>query len=198
MAAPAHEPGETGELLDLDAIPESSPFWARVDELDDAVDAWVHQFRGNPKLDRLFYVAAELGDWSLLWHIFAAAGGMRSRSLQSNALRVVIALGAESALVNGLFKKLVGRQRPVPDFERPLHLRIPRTSSFPSGHASSATMAAILLSDKDPSLKVLYAAAAAVIAASRSYVRIHHASDIAGGVVTGWVLARIVKRIAPL
>lgn len=174
------------------------PFWQRVDELDDAVDNWVNQFRGNPKLDRLFYVAAELGDWALLWHILAAAGAVRSGRLQGNAVRVMVALGAESALVNGLLKRLVGRQRPIPDFERPLHLRIPRTSSFPSGHASSATMAALLLADKDPALRALYAAAAAVISASRSYVRIHHASDIAGGVVTGWVLARIVKRIAPL
>lgn len=173
-------------------------FWAKIDEFDDRVDELVHQLRGNPTLDRVFYVAAELGDWSLVWHLLAAFGGMRSKRLQSNALRVIIALGAESALVNGAVKSLVGRKRPVAEFERPLHLRIPRTSSFPSGHASSATMAARLLIDQDPKLRGVYAGTAALVATSRSYVRIHHASDIIGGIGVGWVLASVVKRLWPL
>jgi len=175
-----------------------SSFWAAVDGVDDQIDELVATIRGNPVLDRLFYTAAELGDWSLIWHLFAAAGAVRSARLQPNAVRVIAALGAESALVNGVFKSIVGRKRPVADYERPLHLRIPRTTSFPSGHASSATMAALLLSEKDPALRWLYAATAATIALSRSYVRIHHASDIAGGVVVGWGLAKAVKALVPL
>ncbi|MDG1086988.1 MAG: phosphatase PAP2 family protein, partial [Acidimicrobiales bacterium] len=81
--------------------------------------------------------------------------------------------------------------------DRPLRLRIPRTSSFPSGHASSATMAALLLADKSR-FGPLYGAAAALVATSRIHVRIHHASDIAGGVAVGAVLAGVVKRLAPL
>lgn len=178
---------------------ESTAFWAQVDALDDRVDEFVDLIRDNPTLDRIFYTAAELGDWSLIWHIFAAFNGMRSsRGLQANALRVVVALGAESALVNGVLKSIVGRKRPVAEFDRPLHLRIPRTSSFPSGHASSATMAALLLAEKDPKLRGLYAASAATVGLSRSYVRIHHASDIVGGAAVGWVLAKAVQRLWPL
>lgn len=176
----------------------SSPFWDRIDEIDDAVDSYVDRIRDNPALDRLFYTAAELGDWSLVWHLFAAAGAVRSKRLESNAVRVIVALGVESGLVNGVVKSLVGRKRPVAEFDRPLHLRIPRTSSFPSGHASSATMAAILLSDRDPKLKWLYAATATTVGLSRSYVRIHHASDIIGGTAVGWGLAKITKRFWPL
>lgn len=178
--------------------PPPSSFWGPIDAFDDAVDEWVHQFRGNPVLDRIFYVAAELGDWSLVWHLLAAAGGARSTRLQKNGLRVILALGAESAIVNGALKSLVNRRRPVAEFDRPLHLRIPRTSSFPSGHASSATMASLLLADQDPVLRHAYYGMAALVALSRSYVRIHHASDIIGGIGVGWLLARAVRRVWPL
>lgn len=188
----------SGGVAQPESEVELSGFWAQVDSIDDSIDELVDRLRDNPVLDRVLYTAAELGDWSLIWHIFAAASGMRSTRLQSNALRVVVALGAESALVNGIFKSIVGRKRPVAEFDRPLHLRIPRTSSFPSGHASSATMAAILLADTDPKLKALYTASALTVGFSRSYVRIHHASDIVGGAAVGWTLAKIVKRIWPL
>jgi len=170
-------------------------FWDQIEEIDDIVDSWFDTLRGNPALDRLFYRATELGDWSLVWHVLAAAQAVRSRRLEGNAVRVIAALGAESLLVNGLLKSLVGRKRPVAEFERPLNLRIPRTSSFPSGHASSATMAAMLLAEKDPKFKLAYGAMAGLVASSRIYVRIHHASDIAGGIATGVVLARVVQRI---
>lgn len=184
-------PAATG----ADSNPDVEGFWARIDEIDDIVDSWFNTIRGNPVLDRLFYRATELGDWSLIWHLLAAFGAVRSKRLQPNAVRVIAALGAESLLVNGVLKSIVGRKRPVAEFERPLHLRIPRTSSFPSGHASSATMAAMLLAEKDPRFKLAYGAMAALVASSRIYVRIHHASDIVGGVATGWVLARAVQRL---
>src|SRR4029453_1553646 len=100
------------------------------------------------------------------------------------ALRTSGALGLESLLVNVGIKTLVRRHRPLPELELPHHLRIPRTSSFPSGHASSAFVAAALLSDGSRA-KPLYYALATVVAVSRIHVRIHHASDVVGGVVIG-------------
>ncbi len=176
---------ETGSLL------------ATVDAWDDRVDEWFDQLRGNPTFDRLFYAASEVGDHSMLWHLLATGKAATSLRAEPAALRVVLALAVESGLVNGVVKSLFNRSRPINAEERPLRLRIPRTSSFPSGHASSATMAAILLADKSK-LAPLYAVAAAVVATSRIHVRIHHASDIAGGVVVGAVLGALVKKLAPL
>jgi len=171
--------------------------WATIDAWDDTVDAWFDQLRGNPLADRVFYAASELGDHSLVWHLLAAGGAAAFRSKERAALRLVLALAAESGLVNGLVKSLFNRSRPTQDVARPLRLRIPRTTSFPSGHASSATMAATLLADRSR-LGPVFGTAAAVIAMSRVHVRIHHASDIVGGVVVGRLLASAVKRIAPL
>lgn len=176
---------------------DSDSFLAKIDAVDDQVDEWFDQFRANPTFDRVFYAASELGDHSRLWHMLAAGRAAASLRAEPAALRVVLALAVESGLVNGVVKSLFNRSRPIESAVRPLRLRIPRTSSFPSGHASSATMAAILLADRSK-VGPLYFAAAAIVAASRIHVRIHHASDIAGGVVIGAALGAAVKKLAPL
>ncbi len=175
---------------------DSASFLTAVDAWDDRVDEWFDQLRGNPVFDRVFYAASELGDHSMLWHLLATGRAATSLRAERSALRVVAALAVESGLVNGVVKSLFNRSRPIESTVRPLRLRIPRTSSFPSGHASSATMAAILLADKSK-LGPLYIAAAAVVAASRIHVRIHHASDVAAGAVVGLAMGAVVRRMVP-
>ena len=111
-------------------------------------------------------------------------------------LRAGALLGAESILVNGLVKLVFRRQRPESDEARPLPLRTPRTSSFPSGHASAAFFAATLLGHG--SARLVYYALAVIVASSRVYVKIHHASDVIAGAVLGAALGRVVKGIVPL
>src|SRR3546814_4282954 len=86
------------------------------------------------------YAASELGDWSLIWHLIGAGQAMLPGRDPSSAVRLSAILGVESALVNVGVKRLFRRHRPVweEDRPRPHRLRTPRTSSFPSGHASSA------------------------------------------------------------
>jgi len=103
----------------------------------------------------------------------------------------------ESVLVNLVIKSLFRRGRPQGEIERPHPLRRPRTSSFPSGHATSAFTSAVLLSEGDD-LWPLYYALAVVVAASRVHVRIHHASDVVAGAAIGLALGHVGKRLAPL
>jgi membrane-associated phospholipid phosphatase len=98
--------------------------------------------------------------------------------------------------VNGPVKSLFRRHRPPWEQERPLRLRRPRTSSFPSGHASAAMTAAGVLSQNDP-LWPLYYALGAVVASSRVYVKIHHPSDVVAGALVGIALARVARRVWP-
>jgi membrane-associated phospholipid phosphatase len=58
-------------------------------------------------------------------------------------------------------------------------------------------MSAVLLADKSR-FGPVYIAAAAVVSASRVHVRIHHASDIAGGAAVGAALGFLIKRLVPL
>lgn len=174
-----------------------SPTRARVAALDAAVEEALARWRGNPTADRVFYGASALGDHSLVWMLLGAARGLRSQHDVPAALRVGAGVAIESVLVNIVIKSFFRRSRPPWDVERPLPLRRPRTSSFPSGHATSAFTSAVLLAEDDPAWP-LYYALAVVVAGSRVYVRIHHASDVLAGAAFGLALGHLGRRLSPL
>jgi membrane-associated phospholipid phosphatase len=167
--------------------------------LDDAVDRAFDRLRGNPTADRVFYTASALGDFSVLWMLLGSVRGLRSERDADAAIRLLVCLGLESALVNGLVKSLLPRARPVHEGDHPHHLRTPKTASFPSGHASAGFTAATLLADgqKAPWRYGWYGLAAAV-ASSRIHTRSHHASDVLAGAALGLVLGRVARRAWPL
>jgi undecaprenyl-diphosphatase len=170
-----------------------------VADFDARVDAAFDRIRGNPVADRVFYTASALGEFGLIWVVFALLRALRGgRHNERAALRAIVATGVESFLVNVVMKSFVRRRRPVNEHEHPLPLRQPLSSSFPSGHATAAFCGATLLSDGDDPWRPVYYAAALVVATSRVYVRIHHASAGVGGMAVGRVLGLIGKRLAPL
>lgn len=175
--------------FDIDRIPGVGAF-------DAAADAALDRLRGHPFADRVFYAASEAGNFSLIWHGLAwtEAAIVRSPAAVRRAAETSIALGIESALVNGGVKSLFERSRPDHGVPRPHRLRQPKTSSFPSGHASAAAVAFALLSRRK-SLTGPVAVIAAVVSLSRAYVRIHHASDVAGGALMGAMLGWIARRV---
>jgi len=168
----------------------------RVDSFDLAVDIAFDRIRGNPVADRLFYAASELGDFGLVWVTLGVLKGLRRDDDLAAAARMTAAMGVESLLVNGIIKSFFRRTRPPWEVERPLNIRRPLTSSFPSGHATAAVSAAMMLSEDDE-LWPLYVAIAAVVATSRIYVKIHHASDVAAGIAVGIGLGLLGRRLAP-
>lgn len=164
-----------------------------VARFDAAVDVRVDRIRGHPHLDRVMYAASELGDFSLIWHLIGSSRALAPDRRPVHAVRVAAIIAAESALVNGPIKSMFRRHRPAWEQERPRRLRRPRTTSFPSGHASAAMTAAGILAENDP-LWPLYYAVGAVVAGSRVYVKIHHPSDVVAGALVGIVLARVARR----
>ncbi|MGQ0434157.1 MAG: phosphatase PAP2 family protein [Microthrixaceae bacterium] len=165
---------------------------------DDAVDRGVSQVRGNRALDKVMYGASELGDWSLIWHLIGATQALLPGRDPMTAVRLSVILGAESLLVNGGIKSLFRRARPVwgDGPPRPHRLRTPMSSSFPSGHASAAFTAAGVLAQGDPLWPVYYGVAV-VVASSRVYVRIHHASDVVVGAALGIGIATAARHLWP-
>ena len=171
---------------------------SRVRSFDRDADRLLDQLRGHPTADRLFYGASALGDQSLIWVMLACLRGLRPGPVnQKAAARALVGIGIESVLVNGIIKSFFRRTRPQFEGIRPHRLRRPRTSSFPSGHATAAFTAAGLLSEGDP-LWPLYYAAALIVASSRAYVKIHHASDVAVGIAVGMALGRLGRHLVPL
>jgi len=178
----------------------SVPIPRGVDRFDRLVDRWFDaHMRGRAGPDRLMYTASAVGDHGLVWLALAGlqTGRLSGPSTTHRFARTAAALGVESALVNGPVKWMFRRSRPVHDGPRPLRLRQPRTSSFPSGHATAAFFAAAVLRDGDP-LWPLYYVVAVIVASSRVHVRIHHASDVFGGALIGAVLGEVARRVVSL
>lgn len=164
--------------------------------IDDFVDeAWEH-IRAIPGADAVFYGVSEAANFSKIWHALGIAQAIVHRD-PKRALMTSAALGIEASLVNGPIKSLFERDRPdVTMEERPKNLRQPKTSSFPSGHASAATVAtAFLTPGMGRTGKFMVRGLAAVVSTSRIHVQIHHATDVAAGAATGWVLARAIRPV---
>jgi undecaprenyl-diphosphatase len=172
-----------------------TPLGSLVAQFDEWFDHALDRLRGNALADRVFYTASAVGDMSMVWHIVGATRAALDPSRLAEAARLSATLGVESLLVNQGVKRLFKRGRPVFEGTRPHRLRTPSTTSFPSGHASAAFCAAVVLSGQDPRRTVLWYALASTVALSRPYVHIHHASDMVGGAVIGYAVGRVARAV---
>ena len=95
-------------------------------------------------------------------------------------------------LTNGAVKSFFRRVRPQEHFTHdaplPYGMRRPITSSFPSGHAATAFMAATLLLEGHPRGAGLLRARRRSWPYSRVHVRMHHTADVVGGAALGLAL----------
>jgi undecaprenyl-diphosphatase len=159
--------------------------------LDAAVDLAFDRIR-SPGLDGVVYRLSSAADHSLLWHACGAAAALARGGDVRFAARFAAAMGAESLLTNGMIKTLFRRVRPADYADIEFHhgLHRPITSSFPSGHATAAFCAATLLGGGPG-----WYALATSVAATRVYVRLHHASDIAAGAALGLALGAVMRRV---
>ncbi|MDH3296377.1 MAG: phosphatase PAP2 family protein [Acidimicrobiia bacterium] len=169
-----------------------------VTRFDDRVDDLFMPLRGRPLPDRICYLASEGADYSRIWHAIGLTMALVSPSRRRHSLRLAVALGVESALVNGVIKNVFGRERPPMLEARAYEVRRPRTRSFPSGHASSACVTAVLLTDAMPGLRPLWWALATTVSASRIHNRMHHASDVVAGAAIGTALGVAIRRAWPM
>lgn len=177
-------------------VPGRSAFGPAVDALDRRVDQALDSIRGNRVADAVFTTASHVGEFSIVWHVSSIVRGLVVRR-RDQVVVLGVLIGLESLIVNQGVKRLFKRPRPTPSGEDGLQVRQPMTSSFPSGHASAATFAATMLSSWDGGrLRALWATMAGIVATSRAYVRIHHASDVIGGVIVGRVLGLAGRSIA--
>ena len=158
--------------------------------LDRAVDRAIDRVR-SPRVDGIVYRLSSAADHSLLWHTCGAITALARDGDVEFAARFAIAMGAESLITNGAVKTIFQRVRPAEYADIAFHhgLHRPITSSFPSGHATAAFCAARLLGGGAG-----WYTLAGAVDATRVYVRLHHASDVAAGAAFGLALGSALKR----
>jgi membrane-associated phospholipid phosphatase len=139
-------------------------------------------------------------DKSRLWLVIAAmvalAGGRRGRRA---ALEGVVAIGVSSATVNLGVKPIARRRRPEraqPALFEGRHVPMPRSASFPSGHAASAFAFAYAVGRHVPALAVPIRLLATAVAYSRVHTGVHYPGDVVIGSVTGAGTAAMVAAVA--
>jgi len=91
-----------------------------------------------------------------------------------------------SHLAVQVLKRAVARPRPCDANGRPLALiDLPDPFSFPSGHAAAASAIGGTIAIAHPVLAPVLLPLAALIAASRVTLRVHHVGDVIGGALLG-------------
>lgn len=162
-------------------------------KVDHHVDAALGHVRTSVGLVRLMVRLSNLGTYSIIWLAAGVAAYAATPSHRTTLAVFIAAVPLEFALTNGPVKALFRRVRP-PIVPREA-LRLPRTSSFPSGHSSAASMAVVALASTGlPGLGA--AVVGGLIALSRVFLRLHHASDVVGGLLWGLFLGILVRILA--
>ena len=147
-----------------------------------------------PALDQAMRRLSRSADRSRLWFGIAGALALTGPSGRRAASRGILAIGATSAVVNLGIKTLSGRRRPdrsvarVPDAR---HVRMPSSTSFPSGHAAAAFAFATAISRDNPWLAIAIQFLAGGVAYSRVHTGVHYPGDVVAGALLGTMLAQV-------
>ena len=159
----------------------------------------------TPHLDEPLRRLSNAANNSRLWLAIAAglavAGGGAGRRA---AVRGTVAIGATSALVNLVVKSAWARQRPdragagVAPWR---NVRMPASTSFPSGHAASGFAFAAAIGRDQPWLGMGLRFLAAAVAYSRVHTGVHYPGDTVVGALigegTGQAVAGVMDRLTP-
>jgi membrane-associated phospholipid phosphatase len=147
----------------------------------------------TPHLDGAMRRLSRAADYSKLSvgssALLGVAGGPKGRRAAGAGLASV---AATSAFVNLVVKPLGRRHRPnrtaemVPSARK---VRMPRSSSFPSGHTAAAVAFASAAGRVLPVAGVPLHALAALVGYSRVHTGVHYPGDVMAGALIGAVIA---------
>jgi undecaprenyl-diphosphatase len=160
--------------------------------LDQRLERFVVHHRAEP-FDTIFVWLSRIGSLGIAWIAIAAALAFVWR--RPTALPLVLLAALLGEATTDLAKALIDRQRPAFRYaEPPPLMHIPRTHSFPSGHAAiSFACAATLARFTSRRVAVLFFVLAALIAFSRVYVGAHYPLDVVAGALVGLVIATALR-----
>lgn len=136
---------------------------------------------------------------SALWlAIGMGLGATGNKWARRAALRGLAGVAIASTTTNLVAKGITGRRRPTPDIPMVRQLlRVPTTTSFPSGHSASAAAFATGVALEMPALAAPVGALAVAVGASRVVVGVHYPSDVLAGFAIGAAAGTLTLRWWP-
>jgi membrane-associated phospholipid phosphatase len=149
----------------------------------------------TPALDRAMARLSHAADYSRLSlaaaAVLAATGGRRGQRAAAIGLASV---GTTATIVNLAMKPLGRRPRPDRAVEQvPVarHVRMPSSTSFPSGHSATAFAFATGVGHVLAPAAIPLHGLAALVAYSRVHTGVHYPGDVVAGALMGTVLAQL-------
>ncbi|MFZ2174753.1 MAG: phosphatase PAP2 family protein [Rhodococcus sp. (in: high G+C Gram-positive bacteria)] len=146
--------------------------------------------------DRVMRFLSRIADHGFLWWLTAAGLAAVGGPARRGAVRGLLSLLVASGLANGVLKPLFPRRRPPPrQWVNVLRgVRMPGSSSFPSGHAASAAAFTTGVALESPAAGAAVAPLAAAVAYSRVHNGVHWPSDVLAGAAFGGAVALGTRR----
>jgi membrane-associated phospholipid phosphatase len=149
----------------------------------------------TPAMDLALPQLSRAASYSRLWlgcsAVLAACGGERGRRAAENGLA---SIALTSVVANLVLKPLADRRRPprqTHDVPVARQVTMPRSTSWPSGHAASAFAFASGVGAAWPQAGIPLGVVASLVAYSRVHTGVHYPSDTIAGTVCGVALAPV-------
>jgi membrane-associated phospholipid phosphatase len=182
--------------MDFPAAPPPQPArWLQdAERVDVALYATIAQ-TPTPALDRTMARLSHAADYSRLSlasaAVLAATGGSRGRRAAAMGLAAV---GVTASTINLGVKPLSRRGRPdraVEGVPVARHVRMPSSTSFPSGHTAAAFAFATGVGHVLPPAAIPLRGLAALVGYSRVHTGVHYPGDVVAGALMGTALAQL-------
>lgn len=181
--------------------------WEITEQMDEATVLYFQSIAGNPVLDLFMQSITEIGD--IYYMLIFGIALLIIKKTRKIGLSLMILL-VLATLLTGYIKCGIDRDKPNLDFAGtpfPIELNEDTfalfceggfNASYPSGHASRATIFGIILglalSERFPRGCYLLLLYPLLMSISRIYVLQHYPMDVIGGIILGILLSGVVAK----
>ena len=165
----------------------------QIEALDEAVYRAIAA-TPTPQLDRDLGRLSRFADHSKIWIATAGVLALTGSKGRRAAVDGLASVAVSSAIVNLVAKPLGGRRRPdrgANEVPVARHVTMPRSTSFPSGHAGSSFAFSTGVAASMPEVAVPIEAVAALVTYSRVHTGVHFPADVIVGALIGTSVARL-------
>jgi undecaprenyl-diphosphatase len=155
--------------------------------IDKGITDAIHFGLQNKFFDAIMPFITRLGDIGFIWIVISIIL-ICTKKYRKVGMASLLAISISTILTEGIIKHLVERVRPIIAYpiDNPL-IKLPTSSSFPSGHTASSIAVAYVLSTYIKRYKFYFISLAVLIGFSRIYLYVHYFSDVLGGAVVGLI-----------
>jgi len=163
-----------------------------IESIDRTLFRFINHSLSNPVLDVLMPFITEQNVWGIPAALAALAGMIfGDKKTKFIILGGILAVGLGDYISSGVMKPLFGQLRPCKVLsDLVLRINCGGRLSFPSGHATGTMIMAVWFGYHYKKWIPYFLTFALIISFSRVYVGVHWTSDVLGGMLLGFIIAK--------